>query len=119
MTTQLDLSAPSRQTLVDERARTEERITALSRDLGSIIDSTAGANSDDEHDPEGATIAFERAQVAALLDHARTRLTSVDEALARWDTGVYSTCASCERQIAPARLAARPTATTCIECATG
>jgi len=33
---------------------------------------------DDEHDPEGVTIAFERAQVAANLQRARTRLEDLD-----------------------------------------
>ncbi len=82
-----------------------------------MVDATAGANADDEHDPEGATIAFERAQVTALLDQARRRLGDVDAALARWDEGSYGRCLSCGETIASARLEARPTATTCIRCA--
>ena len=75
------------------------------------------SNADDEHDPEGATIAFERQQVAALLAQARQRLADVDDALARAATGDYGTCESCGRPIAPERLAARPAARTCIDCA--
>ena len=40
------------------------------------------SNADDEHDPEGATIAFERQQVVALLEQARRRLADVEAALA-------------------------------------
>ncbi len=75
------------------------------------------SNADDEHDPEGATIAFERQQVAALLESARRRLADVDAALARRETGDYGRCESCGRPIAAERLAARPAARTCIDCA--
>lgn len=38
-------------------------------------------------------------------------------ALARIESGQYGTCGSCGGDIAPARLAALPTATNCIACA--
>lgn len=38
-------------------------------------------------------------------------------ALARIEQGVYGTCANCGADIAPARMAAQPTATHCIKCA--
>ncbi len=72
---------------------------------------------DDEHDPEGTTIAFERAQVSALLDRARRRLTELDEALERLNAGRYGVCVGCDGPIAPDRLAVRPSARTCIGCA--
>ncbi|MPQ96712.1 TraR/DksA family transcriptional regulator [Modestobacter sp. I12A-02628] len=75
------------------------------------------SNADDEHDPEGATIAFERQQAAALLDQARRRLVEVDEALARAAAGAYGRCAECGGPIGTERLAARPHARTCVACA--
>ncbi len=72
---------------------------------------------DDEHDPEGTTNAIERAQVSALLDRARRRITELDEALERLDAGRYGVCTGCGEPIAPDRLAARPSARTCIRCA--
>ncbi len=75
------------------------------------------SNADDEHDPEGATIAFERQQVAALLDQTRRRLADVEAALERRAAGSYGLCETCGRPIAPERLAARPAARTCIDCA--
>ncbi len=109
-------------TAADELARarveTLAQIDALVREFDQVVAAAQSANGDDEHDPEGATIAFERQQVAALLASARRRLADVDDALARIEAGEYGTCASCGRPIAPERLAARPSTRTCIACAT-
>jgi RNA polymerase-binding protein DksA len=101
-----------------ERMRTLERIAALNRDRDGIIESSVSTSLDDEHDPEGATIAFERAQIESLLDQSRRHLSDLDRALRQLDEGGYGTCERCGRPIAPERLAARPTASTCISCAT-
>jgi DnaK suppressor protein len=101
-----------------ERAATLARIAAMATEFEEIVTATAGSNTDDEHDPEGSTIAFERAQVAALLVEARAYLTDLDRALARLDAGTYGTCARCGSPIASERLAARPATQTCVSCAT-
>ena len=72
---------------------------------------------DDEHDPEGSTIAYERAQVAALLDQARFNLKDLESALARLSAGDHSLCERCHSQISPERLAALPAGRTCFDCA--
>ncbi len=72
---------------------------------------------DDEHDPEGHTIAWERQQSASLLAHARSTLAEVDAALARLDDDRYGTCVACGTAIAPARLDALPSTPTCVSCA--
>ncbi|GGF35773.1 hypothetical protein GCM10011519_06610 [Marmoricola endophyticus] len=74
-------------------------------------------NADDEHDPEGATIAFERQQLAAVLESAEATQRRLEEALARHARGDYGRCRSCGGPIAPGRLEARPGATLCIDCA--
>jgi len=89
----------------------------MSRDFEEIVAATAGSNSDDEHDPEGSTIAFERAQVSALLAEARVALTDMDLALARLEAGTYGTCERCGEPIAAERLAARPATQACVSCA--
>ena len=99
------------------RAETLAQIDALTREFDEVVAASRSSNADDEHDPEGATIAFERQQVAALLDQARRRLADVDEALARAAAGDYGRCAECGGPIAAERLAARPQARTCIACA--
>ena len=105
------------EVLAAERASKTEQIADLTRDHAGIIEASASSNADDEHDPEGATIAFERQQVVALLEQARNRLADVEAALARRAAGDYGVCENCGRPIAPERLAARPAARTCIDCA--
>lgn len=110
-------SSSLREMLTAERASTLERIAGLRRDWEGIVESSAGMAIDDEHDPEGATIAFERSQIEALLDHEHQRLAELDRALERLREGSYGTCERCGRRIATERLAARPAASTCISCA--
>jgi DnaK suppressor protein len=75
------------------------------------------SNADDEHDPEGATIAFERSQIGALVRQAREHLAEVDAALERMEIGTYGVCEGCGEPIPPARLEARPAARRCVTCA--
>ena len=83
-----------------------------------MVAASRDSNADDEHDPEGATIAFERAQLVAVLKQATSDLTELDAALARVEGGTYGVCERCGLPIAPARLEARPAARHCIACAT-
>jgi DnaK suppressor protein len=113
-------AAQVRDRLTVERSHTEGRIIALDAEFRGLVDAGDGTNVDDEHDPEGATIAFERAQVAALLEQARSRLAELDRALVTLETqgpSAYAICENCGRPIAPGRLEARPSARTCIDCA--
>jgi RNA polymerase-binding protein DksA len=103
--------------LAEEHAAALAQIDVLTREFDEVVAASRSSNADDEHDPEGATIAFERQQVVALLEQARQRLADVEAALARRESGDYGICESCGRPIAPERLAARPAARTCIDCA--
>lgn len=107
----------ARAALEAERALTLNRIGAMTAEFDEIVSGSADSNADDEHDPEGSTIAFERAQTAALLGDARGYLEELDGAAARLDAGSYWTCARCGGPIAAARLMARPATQTCIACA--
>jgi DnaK suppressor protein len=100
-----------------EREATLLRLRALERDFAGIVESAGQANTDDEHDPEGATLAFERQHIAALVGQARDYLRDVDAALSRLAAGQYGRCLRCGRPIPADRLTARPTATTCVACA--
>jgi RNA polymerase-binding protein DksA len=104
----------ARAALATARERAAARLASLERDFGGIVEAAQGA--DDEHDPEGATLAFERQHVAALAQAARGHLADIDAALARVADGSYGTCQKCGQPIGAERLAARPTARTCIGC---
>ncbi len=105
------------ETLAAERERTVQQIAVLTDDFDAVVEASKDSNADDEHDPDGATIAFERSQVDSILQQAKRHLAEIDAAQRRVDAGTYGTCENCERPIAPARLEARPVARTCIECA--
>jgi RNA polymerase-binding transcription factor DksA len=105
------------EVLLVARDRALAQITDLTGDLEQMMAASESSNADDEHDPEGATIAFERAQVSALLTQARQRLDDVEHALGLLKNGTYGRCAGCGGPIGAERLAARPAGRTCISCA--
>jgi DnaK suppressor protein len=109
--------AGASEAVAADRADTTARVAALTREFDGIVESAALGATDDEHDPEGATIAFERAQTASLLEQARDHLADLDQAIRRIEAGIYGRCETCGQPIAAERLAARPTARTCIRCA--
>ncbi|MDQ4143359.1 MAG: TraR/DksA C4-type zinc finger protein [Actinomycetota bacterium] len=109
-------AAAVERTLRDERERTLHRIAAFEGQFEGFVAYSEGSPPDDEHDPEGATIAFERAQVGALMSQARSHLAEVEAALDRLARGSYGICERCGKPISPERLEIRPHARTCATC---
>ncbi|MFG2086875.1 MULTISPECIES: TraR/DksA family transcriptional regulator [unclassified Spirillospora] len=103
--------------LIADRAATVELVASLSGDWDGIVEASAQTGVDDEHDPEGATIAFERARIQASLSRSRAHLADLDDALRRLGDGTYGICERCGGPVGEERLAARPAARTCIACA--
>ncbi|MEX0426178.1 TraR/DksA family transcriptional regulator [Nocardioides sp. DS6] len=106
----------ARDRLLAERERTLRRLSELTGDYQGFVEASRDTNADDEHDPEGATIAFERSQVGALVRETHDRLREVDAALARLDAATYGVCERCGRPIPAERLEVRPAARTCVAC---
>lgn len=100
-----------------EQSLTLERLAVLDADFALMVAASADSNADDEHDPEGATIAFERSQLDSLISQARRHLDDIERARERLADGTYGSCESCGKPIGEARLEARPVARTCITCA--
>lgn len=107
----------ARELLEAEREEAVRRLAGLTGQFDEVVAASRDTNADDEHDPEGATIAFERSQVAALVHQVRSRLDEIDAALERVAAGTYGVCEVCGRPIAAGRLEVRPTARTCVKCA--
>jgi len=105
------------EALTARRRSLTAQVEALERAFAALVAATDGANTDDEHDPEGSTIAFERSQLSASLAAARAGLAEAERALARVAEGTYGRCETCGEPIAPGRLEALPSATTCVGCA--
>lgn len=106
----------SRQRLRAERSRVLDQMHALDANFTEIVDATRDSNADDEHDPEGSTIAVERELVSSLAAGSRRHLDQIDSALHRIDAGTYGVCDTCGEPISELRLEARPAATRCITC---
>ena len=112
--TQLD---KLRGRLTADRASVTDLIVMLKSMLESFNASQRGVIADDEHDPEGPSIAVQRSESTAMLAQARRHLDEINTAVARFEDGSYGVCEGCGRDIPFARLNARPHATHCINCA--
>jgi len=94
--------------LQDSLTELEARLTHIARDL------------DDPPNPDSADFATEQEDDAGLHHQAalvEREIASVRRALGRIEDGSYGICVRCGRDIAPARLEARPEAALCIDCA--
>lgn len=112
-----DGSGAVRRRLAVEREQALARLASLTGDHDAIVAASRDTNADDEHDPEGATIAFERSQIGALVRQVRHHLTELDAADLRIAADTYGVCEVCGSPIGDARLDALPAARTCIRCA--
>lgn len=110
----LDIEAVA-QRLREEWAEASARLATMTKDLESVIAASVDSNADDEHDPEGQTIAYERSQLSALIRAAEEHLSGIEQAASRLEQGTYGTCEVCLQPIPAARLEARPIARTCVE----
>jgi len=110
-------SGDPRVPLAALRAATIRRAESLEHSFDGIVEATSDVATDDEHDPEGHTIAWERQQIAALLDETRAMLTAIEAAQQRLDDARYGTCTVCGREINAERLDALPATPTCVDCA--
>ena len=108
------LTDPAARRLTALREETLDSLVELGLRIDAVTAARADANTDDEHDPEGATIAFERSQAEALRSAARARLADIDAALERLAAGSYGRCVVCGTPIPEPRLQARPFAATCL-----
>src|SRR2546430_14333831 len=99
---------PERDLLLAERARARERVAALEREFTGLAEAASAAGTDDEHDPEGATLAFERQHAAALLEAAREQVAAAEAALRRPDGGRDGGCGRRGQPIGAGRLAGPP-----------
>jgi RNA polymerase-binding protein DksA len=97
-----------RKTLQDRLETLVNRVGRIERDLRQPHDD----------DWQERATEVENDEVLEGLDEiSRTEALSIRAALRRMDEGKYGFCASCGKPIGEERLAAMPTAATCIWCA--
>ena len=68
------------------------RLDALVTDHAAVAEAAALDPPDDEHDPDGATVGFERAQLATLVAATRAHLAALDAALGRAEVPACARC---------------------------
>ena len=98
------------------RADVETRSASLAAQVEGLAEQQALTTHDDEHDPEGVTIAFERAQLLGLLAGAKEEIAALDRAGSRLVAGTYGRCLSCGSAIPEPRLEALPGVEMCLDC---
>lgn len=104
----------------DLRRTLEDRLRTLEGRARKLQADRRRAQGPLDRDSEEQALELENAEVVDVLDETgRSELLAVREALARLDDGSFGRCRGCGEAIAPARLEALPTATLCIDCASG
>jgi RNA polymerase-binding transcription factor DksA len=101
----------------DRRREVQARLAAVQGQLSTIRAARSGANDDDEHDPEGATLSTEWSRAEGQRADAERELVELDAAHDRIAAGTYGVCASCGGPIPIERLRLLPAATLCVPCA--
>ena len=104
-------------TTADLRASLEEERAQLRQQLAELGFGDAGSLAFDQNFADSSQVTAERAEVEALAGSLRESLNEVEQALTKFDQGVYGLCERCGQPIAPARLEAKPAARLCIDCA--
>jgi RNA polymerase-binding protein DksA len=98
----------------DVRAQLERRLAGLLRRVGAIERDLKQVHNADSQ--ERAT-ELENDEVLEGLDEmTREEIRQIRAALGQIGSGSYGTCSACGRPIGATRLAAIPSATTCVRC---
>ncbi|MCM6762621.1 TraR/DksA family transcriptional regulator [Rathayibacter sp. ZW T2_19] len=103
--------------LVERQDEARREAAVLDEALAELLLARSDGTADDEHDPEGTPLSAEWSRMAGVRDALTRTERELAEARRRVGDGGYGDCASCGRPIGSARLAARPTAELCIDCA--
>ncbi|WP_394768457.1 TraR/DksA family transcriptional regulator [Lacisediminihabitans sp.] len=111
-----DLSR-QRAALWGELEDLRRQLDSAAGELDAVRAARGDSPADDEHDPDGSTLASDWARISGLALALGERRTGVERALERVDAGTYGVCARCGGPIGLARLVALPAADLCIECA--
>ena len=97
------------------RMQLQERLDQLLRRVGKI---EADLRSTHDRDWQERASELENDEVLEGLDEmGLAEVRQIREALKRIESGTYGICSNCGQPVSPARLAAVPSADTCVVCA--
>jgi DnaK suppressor protein len=100
-----------------EQLRMQSLVDSLTASFDDLTQAADASPPDDEHDPEGHTIAFERSQLAARRDGYVHAIAELAKAECRLDDAGSAACETCGTLIPHERRLAVPATARCIECA--
>jgi RNA polymerase-binding transcription factor DksA len=106
-----------RALLEGEQERLQRRLAELEEELGSVIADSDARTAADTDSADAGSGDVERDRVTALIAATQKSLAQLRAALRRADAGTWGVCDRCGAAISSERLAALPTATTCVDCA--
>lgn len=109
---------PIRERIIAERRRLQSLVESLTANFDDLTNAADASPPDDEHDPEGHTIAFERSQLASRRDEYLRSIADLTAAEARLADAASALCERCGDPIPMERRLALPATTTCVACAT-
>jgi RNA polymerase-binding protein DksA len=98
------------------RRRLEDQRARLLEEMKQFRIAGRGNLGYGNHQADDATDAFEQAKELSLLQNSERVLAQVEDALVRFEQGIYGICERCGEQIDPARLKALPYASLCMDC---
>jgi DnaK suppressor protein len=96
----------------------QRRQQLLSRYHDGVARAGEELETPESEEVERATEQWDARVLSKLGDKDLRELAGIIAAIKRIDEGTYGVCQHCDRRIEPARLAALPAATSCIDCAT-
>ena len=108
---------PNDAVATEARSQLEREQADLRRQLAELGHGGDGGLTYDSNFADSSQVTAERGEADALASKLLETLAEVDAALAKIDSGSYGSCEQCGREIAPARLEAKPAARYCIDCA--
>jgi DnaK suppressor protein len=105
------------ENLESKRDRLKDQIVRVEHQLVELRELRSMENDDDEHDPEGVSLASEWSRLEGLRLAYTEDLEHVTETIDTLQRGGEVLCEVCHQPIDPARIEALPEATRCIHCA--
>lgn len=105
-----------RAQIIAARLRLQSLIESLTENFDDLTEAADLSPPDDEHDPEGHTIALERSRLTGQRDEYRKAIVALNAAEANLDDPHFAQCAECGETIPLERLLAVPTTSHCVRC---
>jgi DnaK suppressor protein len=96
----------------------QAQLDELLREAGKTVNEMTDEKTNFPDPTDRASLESDRNFELRIRDRERKLIVKIREALERIEAGEFGICESCEDEIGPARLRARPVTTLCIECKT-